>query len=84
MKQKYTWELRSIDAWGNKKEGYEYNETFHVKDISCVSGRERHYLLDLILPGYRRAYKVVYDGDCYELQYRKTDEPLFILIPIER
>lgn len=81
--QKYAWELRQVDAWGNREDGYTWNESFHIKNVKISSGRERNCLMQNIRKGYRRQYKVVYDGSVYELQLRKTDEPIFALLPID-
>lgn len=81
-------ELRSIDAW--RYDGlWEWNASYQLEDglyfsesaltprQICKALREWQYLA----PTSTGRIRVYYDGDVYEIQNRKTGEPLLALIP---
>ena len=81
------YELRQIDAWGNKTDGYDYNETFHIGTYNQRSDDGiRSFLRGLHKYGItckRGVCRVEYDGDIYELIERKTDRPIICAVPMD-
>ena len=84
MKTKY--EIRQIDAWGNRKEGYWWNDSFHIAEYeTSANDHKRAFLYKLHTLGIvcnQGECRIDYDGSIYELQQRKTGKPLFAAIPI--
>lgn len=80
------YEIRQIDAW-NCGDGWSYNETWHIGQYETnASDEKKAFLRQLHKHGIvcnRGKCVVEFDGDCYELQDRKTREPLFVAIPME-
>ena len=83
--EKYGFEIRQVDAWGNGSDGWEYNETFHLCNVkSAAKDEKRLFMRALRRHGIhfkRGAVRVDYDGSIWEIVNRKTDEPLFCMIP---
>lgn len=83
--KKYNFEIRQIDAWGNISDGYEYNETWHICNLSSAARDEKRLFLRALrrrgISFKRGAVRVDYDGSIYEIVNRKTLEPLFCMIP---
>lgn len=82
---KYSFEIRQIDAWGNREEGYTYNETWHLCNVSSAAKDEKR-LFSRALRRHGITFKknrtlIDYDGSIYEVIDRKTKEPLFCMIP---
>jgi len=38
------WEIREIDAWGNKQDGYEWNTSYHVGDYTSDAKDQKRAL----------------------------------------
>ena len=78
-------EIRQIDAWGNKNDGFEWNESFHITDFeTSAKDEKRAFRNSLAKAGiYFKPHKTeIYDdGEILELQDRYTKEPLFAAIP---
>lgn len=81
---KCKYEIRQIDAW-NSEEGWTWNESYHLGDFTTAAADHKKAFLNALkrlgIVSKRGKTKVVFDGDIYELQDRKTDEPLFAAIP---
>lgn len=79
------WEVRSLDAWGNKKDGFVINDSQVVMYLLVSPGRERrHFLDEIIFKGFRRKFNIVWLYDNYaELIHRKTQEPFHSFTLIE-
>lgn len=84
-KKKYTFEIRQIDAWTDI-EGWTYNETWKLVEFKTAAADEKRAFLNALhklgIVCNRGKCVVVSDGYCYELQLRKTGEPLFAAIPV--
>ena len=84
QKPKRKYEIRRVDAWGNEKDGYEYNETWHLCDFETRGNIARAFKRALNKQGVKMtpAAKVVnVDGSMYEAIVRKTGEPCYCAIP---
>ena len=84
------YEVREIDAWGNKIDGYEYNTTYFMgyfdvkRDIKDINRAFKHYLElkhNIIFKAHKT--EIIYDGSIYELVAKSTKEPLYCFIPVE-
>lgn len=83
-------EVREIDAWGNRVDGYEWNTSFYM-GVFCTSagsakGEKRAFCNFLKKRGIvfkANRTLIESDGFCYEIIDRKTKEPLFCAIPME-
>lgn len=83
--QKFSYDVRQIDAWSDPETGWTWNSSFHIGTMRTAADPRR------ALPAYlRRHYgltfkrnrtRIEYDGDIYEIQDRKTKEPLYAAIP---
>lgn len=82
--KKYSYEIRQVDGW-HDGEGWFYNETWKLCDISSVANDEKRLFLRALrrhgISFKRGAVRVDYDGSIYEIVNRKTAEPLFCMIP---
>ena len=84
-KQKLSYDVRQIEAWADPESGWTWNSSFHIGTMRTAADPRR------ALPDYlRRHYglkfkrnrtRIAYDGDIYEIQDRKTKEPLYAAIP---
>lgn len=78
-------EVRQIDAWATS-DGWEYNQTFKLFDFNCKSSNEtRSFRRALNRHGITLTPKCetrCYDGDTIEVNVRRTQEPLFVAIPV--
>lgn len=82
------YEMRQVDAW--QEEGcWVWNESWHVANMSVpanVKNLEKALLYRMrktgIVSRHGRTKLVDVDGSLYELQDKKTDEPLLAFIPI--
>lgn len=81
------YEIRQIDAWSEGENGWTWNESIHVGEYRTAAKDEKRAFLNALhrlgVVCKRGACVVDYDGDIYELQNRKTHEPLFAAIPLE-
>lgn len=82
------YEIRQIDAWQDG-DCWIWNTSWHITDVSVpanVKDFERALLYRMrkagIISRPGRTKLVNIDGSLYELQDRKTDEPLIAFIPV--
>ena len=79
-------EIRQIDAW-HDGEAWTYNESFRIGEFSTrAENVKRAFCRALHGLGvvFRRGRVVVVDdGDCLEIQDRKSEKPLFAAIPMD-
>ena len=84
-KEKYTYEVRQIDAWWYD-DGWTMNDSWKLGEFqTSAKSHKRAFVRYLNKKGISFKLNrtlVEYDGDCYEVVDRKTKEPLFIAIPI--
>ena len=85
MEKKIEFEIRQIDAWADGEEGWTWNTSYHLGDFSTQAKNEKRACIRALNKlGYalkRGRCTIDYDGDIYEIQDRKTHEPLFAFIP---
>ena len=84
-KQKFSYDVRQIDAWADAESGWSWNASYHLGTMETAADPRQ------ALPNYlRRKHGIIFkrnrtriacDGDIYEIQDRKTKEPLFAAIP---
>ena len=78
-------EIRQIDALSIEGEGWYWNTSYHIGEFNTNAfDHKRAFLYALHKLGIvckRGRMAVVYDGDIYELQDRRTNEPLYAAIP---
>ena len=83
-----SFEIRQIDAWGCKEDGWYYNNTYHVGEFTTRwKDEKRAFLYHLHKLGimFQRGKTTVVDcGDLYEVQERKTGRPLYAAMPIQQ
>ena len=82
----FTYEIRQIDAWNEGEDnGWTWNTSYHIGNFTTNASDHKtaflHALKKLGIICKRGKCKVEYQGDIYELQDRKTSEPLFAAIP---
>lgn len=81
MKQEY--KVLSIDAWGNKDDGYEWNNWFNVGSIEIyINSSESAIMQAMFDAGYITDSNGGYvNDDQYNLVIcdKQTDEPLFAI-----
>lgn len=87
-KKKYTFEIRQLDAWYEGENfGWTVNDSYNLGTFkTSAKDEKRAFLYALHKKGivcYRGKCVVFYDGYAYELQNRKTGEPLFTAIPMD-
>ena len=74
------------DAWYDG-EAWTYNESFRIGEFSTRAENVKRAfcraLHGLGVVFYRGRVVVVDDGDCLEIQNRKSGEPLFVAIPMD-
>lgn len=82
-----TYEIRQIDALPYDENDWIYNTTYYIGKFKTTAKDTKraflHALHKLGIKCNRGKCRVVYDGDVYEVQDRKTLEPLFLAIPME-
>lgn len=84
-KQKFKYELRKVDAWKEEDGFWYWNSSLHYSEFSTAADNKRAFLYALHKEGIyckRGKCRVVEDGEIFELQDRKTGEPLFAAIPL--
>ena len=77
----YAWDLRYVDSWANGEDGWVENMTHFLHTEHIVDGEERAVLMDCVKPEFTQNYEVEYDGDCYILVVKDTQEPKLVLVP---
>ena len=79
------WEIREVEAWGNKEDGYEWNTSYHICGyVSNAKNERRAFVRQLNKRGiyFKRNRTVIVDsGDILEICDRATLEPLYAAIP---
>ena len=82
-------ELRKIDAHGNKEEGFTHNETFHIgymhtraENIKQAITRNLRMYHGILFKRGATRIEFVYDRDIYEIRCRKSGIPFIAAIPI--
>ena len=82
--EKCSYEIRQIDAW-NDGEGWTWNESIKIGEFQTAAADHKKAFLNALkkqgIVFKRGKTRVEYDGDIYELQDRKTGEPLIAAIP---
>ena len=83
---KYQFEIRQLDAWGNKEEGYDINTSYYMGIMETAAKNEGKAFTRYLARKHGIIFKknrtrIEFDGDCYTIIDRKTWEPLFIAIP---
>ena len=86
MNRKYKYEIRQLDAWGNKIDGYEINTSYFMGTMETAAENEKRAFTRYLARKHGIIFKknrtrIDFDGDCYTILDRKTQEPLFIAIP---
>lgn len=80
------YEVRQIDAW-NSPDGWTYNDSWHVGEFRTNARNEKRAFTNFLkrhgIVFKKNRTRIEYDGDIYEIQDRKTREPLFAAIPCE-
>lgn len=83
MKTKF--EIRQIDAW-YYDECWNYNETWHICYFETNAKDEKRAFMNALhkhgIVCKRGKCKIEFDGEFLVLIDRKTEEPLFVAIPI--
>lgn len=84
-KKKFSYDVRQIDAWTEPAGGWTWNSSYHIGTMETAADPRR------ALPDYlrrkhgiifkRNRTRIEYDGSIYEIQDRKTKEPLYAAIP---
>ena len=81
---KYDYELLQVDAlWYN--DHWVWNESYFIEDVELEDGTEKEFLLEQIVPEYRKDFTVEYgvNGDVFELLDKTEDNrPVMALVPM--
>lgn len=81
---KYSYDIRQIDAWADAECGWTWNESWSYGEMETSGDPRRaltRYLKKRGITFKRNRTRINYDGSVYEIQDRKTKEPLFAAIP---
>lgn len=84
-KQKYTFEIRKVDALMEEENCWYWNSSIHYGEYTTTADNKRAFLNALHNLGIyckRGKCRVIEDGECWILEDRKTNEPLFAAIPL--
>ncbi len=86
--KKCHFEIRQVEAWNDPEGGWVWNDSYRLGEFSVLDGanEKRAFLKALHKLGIklaRGAYVVVCDNDIYEVQDRKTGEPILAAIPLD-
>lgn len=79
------YEIRQIDAWIDCDGSWYENTSYYIGEYKTKVDNARAFLTALHKYGIscKRGYcRVVFDGDLYILEERKTNCPLFFAIPL--
>lgn len=87
---KYSYEVKQIDAWMGPDEGWYWNDVYHLGILNTAAGTKQGLKKALISYLANHAHILLnsrdirydYDGDILEIHDRLTDEPLFAMIPL--
>lgn len=84
--KKYEFEIRQLDSWGNKIDGYEINTSYLMGTLETRAQNEKRAFTKWLAKNgivfKKNRTRIEFDGDCYTIIDRKTYEPLFIAIPL--
>lgn len=83
-KKKFSYDVREIDAWTDPAGGWTWNSSYYIGTMETAGEPRRALAAFLKKRGIvfkRNRTRIEYDGDIYEIQDRKTKEPLFAAIP---
>lgn len=78
------YEIRQLDAWMYDG-GWTINESFHIGEYKTKADNKRAFLNALHKLGItcqRGCCRVVWDGDFWVLEERKTYRPMFCAMPL--
>ena len=79
-------EIRQIDALHLENEGWFWNASYKMGEFkTSATDEKRAFLYALHKMGIvckRGKMKVIYDSDIFEVQDRRTGEPLYAAIPV--
>ena len=85
MKEKYSYDIREIDAWIDPDGGWSWNSSFHIGTMETAAKDEKRALSAFLKKRgicFKLNRTIIYDdGSIIEIQDRKTKEPLFAAIP---
>lgn len=79
------YEIRQLDAWLYDG-GWTVNESYHIGEYKTKTDDKRAFLHALHKLGIvcKRGYcRVIFDGDFFVLEERKTNCPLFCAVPLD-
>ena len=84
--KRYSYDIREIDAWGNKIDGFEWNTSYYLGTLETSAQDERKAFTRWLknkrgITFKKNRTRIEYDGSVYEITDRKTGEPLFAMIP---
>lgn len=84
--KKNSYDIREVDAWGNKIDGFEYNASYYLGTLETSAQDERKAFTRWLknkrgITFKKNRIRIEYDGAVYEITDRKTGEPLFAMIP---
>lgn len=79
-------EIRQLDAWGNMEEGFDINTSYFMGNMETSAKNEKAAFTNYLKNKHSIIFKknrtrIEFDGDCYTIIDRKTQEPLFVAIP---
>ena len=78
------WQLKQIDAWADLDGGWNYNESWEIRQVTTENPEKE--LMNLIQPSYRKNYYTENIGcypDVIELREKNTDRPIYCLELVE-
>ena len=88
--KKFSYDIRQVDAWSETDPDgagqlWTWNESWSLGTME-TAGDPRQALPDYLKRHHgirmkRGYFRIVYDGDIYEIQYRKSGRPIFAAIP---
>lgn len=85
--EKVNYEIRQIEAW-NGPEGWTWNQSWKIGTMTTgAKNVRRAFTAWLRRKGITfkvNKTRIEYDGDVYEIQDRKTGEPLFAALPVSQ
>ena len=84
--EKYCYEIRELDCWGNETDGYECNTSYLMGTLKTRAQDEKRAFTRYLKNKHgivfeKNRTRIEFDGSVYEIVDRKTSEPLFAMIP---
>ena len=85
--EKYRYDIRQVDAWNDCEGGWIWNTSYHLGCLATGAADHKKAFLsylrrNLDIRPRRGMCRVAYDGSVYELQDRRTGEPLIAAVPM--